>query len=248
VSEKLIETELTKMRDKFGITDAQVEKAFEETARTNHMDKDQLTQALYNQGLTVAEFKARLRRELERSQYLQVRMQGKTGFTDKDVLARCAEFKAQQSQEVTVRARHYLARVASDAPPAEVEVARKRVLAVYDKATKGGSKLIDLIAKDSDDKGTPGGDLGFFKKGEMMPPFEAVAFSQPIGVLSHPVRTTMGYHLVLVEDKKKVEASGCEDEQIKAQVSNELYSRELARQMKLWVDELRRKAYVEIKI
>src|SRR5688572_6179048 len=49
VAEKLIESELSKMRDKFGITDAQVEKAFEETARTNHMDKETLTQALYNQ-------------------------------------------------------------------------------------------------------------------------------------------------------------------------------------------------------
>ena len=68
------------------------------------------------------------------------------------------------------------------------------------------------------------------------------------GDYSHPVRTRYGFHIIKVEDKKVGAPKSCDDEQVKTQVQNELYNRELERQLKLWVDELRKKAYVDVKI
>lgn len=248
IAERLIDSELAKVRDKLGITDAQVEHTFEETAKANNLDKEQLTQMLYNQGMTVAEFKAELRKNLERVQYLQLRMQGKSGFTEKDIDARCAELKARESSEVLVRARHILVKVPSDATDAEVAAAKKRADGLYDRIVKKGEKFVDVVNADSDDKGTPDGDLGYFKKGDMMPPFEQVAFNSPIGAVSKPVRTKLGFHLLVVEDRKKAESQGCADENVKMQVARELQEKELKRQTKVWVDELKRKAFVEIRL
>jgi peptidyl-prolyl cis-trans isomerase SurA len=248
IAERLIDTELGKVRDKLGITDAQVEHTFEETARANNMDKEQLTQVLYNQGMTVAEFKNELRRNLERVQYLQLRMQGKSGFTEKDVEARCNEIQARASSEILVRARHLLVKVPSDATDGEVAHAKAKAEALYDRVVKKGEKFVDVVNAESDDKGTPDGDLGFFRKGDMMPSFEQVAFTAPIGVVQKPVRTRLGYHLLVVEDKKRAEVAGCTDENVKQQVARELQERELKRQTKVWVDELKRKAFVEIRL
>ena len=248
IAERLIDTELAKVRDKLGVTDAQVEHTFEETARANSMDKDQLTQVLYNQGMTVAEFKAELRRNLERVQYLQLRMQGKSGFTEKDIDSRCAELKARASSEILVRARHFLVKLASDATDGEVAEAKKKADSIYDRVTKKKEAFVDLIRAESDDKGTPDGDLGYFRKGDMMPTFEQVAYAQPINQLSKPVRTKLGFHLLLVEDRKRAESQGCDDENTKQLVARELQERELKRQTKVWVDELKRKAFVEVRL
>ncbi len=50
--------------------------------------------------------------------------------------------------------------------------------------------------------GKTGGDLGYFGRGEMVPSFEKAAFSLPIGVVSEPIETNFGWHLIKVYDKQ----------------------------------------------
>ncbi len=73
--------------------------------------------------------------------------------------------------------------------------ARKRIVA--------GEKFAKVTAELSDDTGTAhsGGDLGFFTRGTTVPEFEQVAFSLKVGVVSEPVRTPFGWHLIEVLER-----------------------------------------------
>ena len=54
-----------------------------------------------------------------------------------------------------------------------------------------------------------GGDLGEFTHGQMVKEFDEVAFAQPVGKVSDPVKTQYGYHLVMTTKKTPaVEAKG----------------------------------------
>ena len=50
--------------------------------------------------------------------------------------------------------------------------------------------------------GRNGGDLGYFGHGQMVPEFERAAFATPVGQVSKPVYTQVGWHLIKVLDKK----------------------------------------------
>lgn len=67
-----------------------------------------------------------------------------------------------------------------------------------------GEDFAQLAKKYSQDPGSAeaGGDLGFFSPGTMLPEFEEIAFSLSPGTVSDVVRTTAGYHLIKVEEKK----------------------------------------------
>jgi len=101
-----------------------------------------------------------------------------------------------------VHARHILFKLAKDAPPEQVEAVQKKAEATRQQLA-GGADFATLARELSDDPGSKerGGDLGFFQRGQMVPPFEQAAFSLEPGKLSEPVRTDFGFHILRVEER-----------------------------------------------
>jgi peptidyl-prolyl cis-trans isomerase D len=84
------------------------------------------------------------------------------------------------------------------------EKAKVQLLDLKEMLTEG-EDFATLAKEYSQDQGTAskGGDLGWFGKGEMVKPFEDVAFALNKGEVSEPVNTPFGWHLIKVYDKKE---------------------------------------------
>ncbi len=62
-----------------------------------------------------------------------------------------------------------------------------------------GADFAKLAAEHSScPSGRSGGNLGEFSPGQMVPEFDKVVFSAPIGEVQGPVKTQFGWHLVEV--------------------------------------------------
>ena len=66
--------------------------------------------------------------------------------------------------------------------------------------------------KSTGPSGPSGGDLGWFKRGQMVPPFEKAAFSlNKNEITQRPVQTQFGWHVIKIFDKRIPEAPSYEN-------------------------------------
>lgn len=100
-------------------------------------------------------------------------------------------FNENKEDLVEIKASHILFSNEDDA---------KRVKADLDK----GGNFEEIAKKESLDSvsAVNGGDLGYFSRGNMIPEFEDKAFSLNVGEISNVLKTEVGYHIILVKDKK----------------------------------------------
>ncbi|MEL6963934.1 MAG: peptidylprolyl isomerase [Pseudomonadota bacterium] len=135
------------------------------------------------------------------------------GSTDDRLQARYEEMKQDEGFSFEeVHARHILLASEEDAKAVIVEL-------------EGGADFEELAKEKSTGPSAPnGGDLGYFKKGAMVPEFGDAAFAMDVGSTSpEPVQTQFGFHVIKVEDKRTTEPSFEETEpQIRQEVAREI--------------------------
>ena len=124
-----------------------------------------------------------------------------------DDAAMQAYYAAHKQDWDEVKARHILIRMkGSKVPlkPNEKDLTPEEALAKTQELRAkivAGADFATVAKAESDDAGTAqnGGELGEFTKDRMLPEFSQAAFAQEVGKLSEPVKTSVGYHLILVE-------------------------------------------------
>ena len=112
--------------------------------------------------------------------------------------------RAKAAQPEQVRASHILVKTDdkkdADAAKKEIDALHAQVKGLTgDALTK---KFAELAKEKSDcPSKEKGGDLGAFGHGQMVPEFDKAAFDQEIGKIYDPVKTSFGWHLILVTEK-----------------------------------------------
>ena len=167
------------------VSDEDVEKKIDEYK--SKYPAGQFDSILKSQNLTIDDVKKIVRQQL----VVQKAVDANIKVDDSAVKAYLAKNHATLDTPEQVQAKHILVADLATANKVESEL-------------KGGADFAAEAKKYSTDPSSKdkGGDLGFFGKGQMVPSFQAAAFSQPIGVVGQPVKSPFGYHIIVVEAKK----------------------------------------------
>jgi len=127
------------------------------------------------------------------------------------------------------RARHILLRVAPDATDEEVAAVEERARAVLARL-RAGEDFAAVARETSEDEGSRanGGDLGFFRRGQVVKALDEAAFSLEPGTLSEPVRSEYGFHVIRVEERKPAQHRSFEE--VRGDLAFELLGRAAGRE------------------
>ena len=215
----------------------------------------------FKQGLgTKEEFKAilkdrgisekDLKKDVEKGIYIKtfVESQIYTGIsvTDQEKRDEYEKRKDQLNIPDSVRASHILIKVEPGASDEVKKAAMEKIEELRKQAISGGDFAV--LARDNSEDGSAsrGGDLGYFKKGMMVKPFEDTAFALEKGQISKVVETQFGYHIMKLTDKKS--ARTLTFEEVEGDVQNFLLNTRRQAALSKFVEELKSKARIEILI
>jgi peptidyl-prolyl cis-trans isomerase SurA len=104
-------------------------------------------------------------------------------------------------------------------------------------------ELARLYSDDASAKN--GGDLGFFKRGELLPELDRIIFNMQPGELSGLVRTKVGFHIIKVTEKK--EGQVIPFEEVMEKVKDQYIEKESQRRFKGWLQKVKAESFIEVK-
>lgn len=129
-------------------------------------------------------------------------------ITDADVEAEAKKIYKQTQLRVDtsgglVKPAHILVLLRQKSTKEQEERAQQRIDSLYYVLQHGGD-FAELAKKYSDDKGSArnGGELPWIEKGQTFPDFEKVAYSLKKGEMSRPFKSPVGWHIVVMKDKR----------------------------------------------
>ena len=150
-------------------------------------------------------------------------------------------------QDERVRASHILLSFPENSDAAAREETRARAADVLN-LVRTGADFAAVARQYSDDPGSRalGGDLGYFQRGQMVPPFDEAAFSLETMQISDLVESSFGYHIIQVTDRQAPRTVPLDE--VREEILQFLESRNRDLQMQAFVDGLRARSQVDIYI
>lgn len=245
IGEKLMERQVQELN--IEVADSEIELSMEDVKKQNNISSEQFEGLLAQEGYTLSSYKVFMRKHLARLKLVNLKVRSKVKISDEDLKAEYARWSHGEASEFEVHARHILIQVAPKASAEEVETARLKAAALMNEARQPGANFIELAKKKSEGpSAADGGDLGFFRRGVMVPEFEKAAFTLPVGGVSEPIRTKFGWHVLLVEEHRTLAAPPFEE--VKEQMRERMLRDQLEKFTYQYVQELRAAAVVDVKI
>jgi peptidyl-prolyl cis-trans isomerase SurA len=228
------------------VTDQEIDLAIEDVRKQNNMDAATFERALVSQGTSVTAYREKMKRDLGSMKLIGMKVRSKIKVADEDVKAEYARRAKAEESDFEVHARHIVIQVAKGASPAQEEAARKRAEELMRRA-RAGEDFVELAKKHSEGPSkADGGDVGFFKRGEMVGSFDKAAFALKPGEISDPVRSPFGWHVIQVVERRA--GAPKPFEQVREELRDRLWREQMQRHTEQYVADLRKQAQVDVKV
>jgi peptidyl-prolyl cis-trans isomerase SurA len=172
----------------------------------------------------------------------RMEVDNKISVTEQEIGKHYRDHIVEYTEPATVRLREIVVRFEDGG---EVEAGRKARMLLQD--IQQGADFAEIARMHSDSNSREaGGDLGFFEQRELTEPLAEVAFQLEPGEVSEVIRVETSFYILRVEEKTEEKTLGIED--VSKDISESIFREKLQNQTEKYMNQLRERAIIEIRI
>ena len=205
--------------------------------------EDQFIKAISNMNLTEVTLKAQIKQRLAIQKLIDNQIADKIVISADESKQYYTANPQLFQQPGEIRASHILIKLDPAADEAKKAEAQTKIKMIQQKLRNGEGFAELAKASSEGPSSVNGGDLGFFKRGQMVKPFEDVAFALEPNEVSDIVQTRFGYHIIKLVEKKPERKIGYEE--IQKRLEEHLKQKKVQEQVGSYLIELRKGAEIE---
>jgi peptidyl-prolyl cis-trans isomerase C len=226
-------------------TPAETQAEFDKVAKTYPSDAA-LNTELSNRGMDRKALSRELAKSLIIQKYIKENVTKKLVVTPAEIEDYYKTHPDEFKHPDLTRTSHILISVAQGATPDQDKAARQRAEALLERAKKG-EDFAKLAKENSmDPSAAQGGDIGLMENGELEPAYEEAAAKLKVGEIGGVVRTSYGYHVLKLTDRKKAGTAALDE--VRAQLTEFLKNRKEDEEVSKLVKTLQGQGKVEVLI
>jgi len=256
ILERMIEQRLILQEAKnknIEVSKSEIDGAYE-NVKNNLGGEDRLNEYLTNEGLTIEEFKKKIKEDLMVQKLINemIRKNIEVSFSDVQKFYEENIDKFKEPEEVKIR--HIVIKVSD---PKEEEKSKEKIETILKQIKEGGdfSELAKIYSDDESTKAN-GGDVGWLKKGDLREDLAKIVFSLKEGEVSDVIKTSNEFRLIKVEGKKEGKVYSLSDKidinnnkvEVREIVKDKVYEEKFKKKFDDYVRKLKDKSVIEIKL
>lgn len=238
VNQKLIQQTANEM--KITVSKTEVDQAIANVRQQNNLDENAFWDAVRAQGYTPEQYRQDIRKQLISLKVTNQRIRSRANVSDEEIRERYELNLRQARRALRFRAAHIYFELSPTASATEVRNVRQTAEAVRAKLTRENF--------DSAVEKYGGGDLGWLSQGDLPEALEQTLLSLAVNEISEPVRGPSGYHIFILRERQSGSQTMPSFEEAREEIRQKLMEEAMSRQQKLFLEQIRRKAIIEIRL
>ncbi len=244
IENKILEQEIRKR--KVEVSEREVDTAVAEILKHNRLTENELKMALAKEGISYAAYRRQIRDDLGKMRLINREIKSKIVVNEED-LKRIYQEKIKEFMEpVEVKLQQIFIPGPRSGAGEELKNLEAKVENLWRRARQG-EDFTELARRYSlGPEAKDGGILGYFKKNELIPELEEIAFKLKIGEISDIVRSSHGWHILRLLERKGGNPKPFAE--VAPKIREAQLQQEAEKKFQEWLQHLKSKAYIEIRL
>ena len=229
------------------VTNAEVDEALDDIKKMNKFtSEEEMKEALLKEGISIEDYKKEITEQLIILKVVNREVKSKISVSDKDIENYYQSHKGYFKIQESVRIGYVNVPVKSSDSEEEVQKALRIITTILGDLNNNVS-ISELKRRYSDTRDINFvSDLGFVKKGDLMPELENPAFSLKEGEISDVIKTSTGFYIIKKIEVKKTEYKSIDE--VKDNLRDAVFQEKSENSYKDWLYNLKTSSYISIYI